>query len=259
MSDETTILITNDDGIAAEGLEALARALDRVGRVVIVAPELEQSASSHAITLDKPLRIKEYSPSKFTVSGTPSDCVILAVHGILGRKPDLVVSGINHGPNMGEDVTYSGTVAAAIEGCILGIDSMAVSLTAWGGASFDGAASAARQLAPALLAMRGDRARLWNVNVPAIPIGAVKGIKVTRLGSRVYNDIIIRKTDPRGKDYFWIGGAEPGWNTGENTDFAAVSEGYVSLTPLRLDFTDREGIVELEERGLAWNPEITTR
>ncbi len=259
MSTEKTILITNDDGLAAEGIGALERALAGLGRIVIVAPELEQSASSHAITLDKPLRIREHSPSRFAVSGTPSDCVILAVHGILGQKPDLVVSGINHGPNMGEDVIYSGTVAAAIEGRILGINSMAVSLTAWSRASFDGAASAASQLARTLLSMKGDRTRLWNVNVPAIPIGAVKGIKVTRLGSRVYNDIIVRKTDPRGKDYFWIGGAEPGWSSEENTDFAAVSEGYVSITPLRLDFTDREGIAELEEHGLAWNPDITTR
>ncbi len=259
MDTEKTVLITNDDGIGAEGLGALVRALEGIGRVVIVAPEQEQSASSHAITLDKPLRIKEHSPSRFSVSGTPTDCVILAIHGILSRKPDLVVSGINHGPNMGEDVTYSGTVAAAIEGCILGINSMAVSLTAWEGASFDGAASAARQLARVLSATRGGKARLWNVNVPAIPARDIQGIKVTKLGSRVYNDIIIRKKDPRGKDYFWIGGAEPGWNTGESTDFAAVSAGYVSVTPLRLDFTDHEGIVELEEHGLAWNPEIITR
>ena len=259
MDAEKTILITNDDGIAAEGLGALVRALEGIGRLIIVAPEQEQSASSHAITLDKPLRIKEHFPLKFSVSGTPTDCVILAVHGILTQKPDLVVSGINHGPNMGEDVTYSGTVAAAIEGCILGINSMAVSVATWETASFDGAASAARQLARALVAMKGGKARLWNVNVPAIPASAIKGIKVTKLGSRIYNDIIIRKKDPRGKDYFWIGGAEPGWNTGENTDFAAVSAGYVSITPLRLDFTDNEGIFELEEHGLAWNPEIITR
>ena len=259
MDSEKTILITNDDGIAAEGLGALERALEGIGRVIVVAPEQEQSASSHAITLDKPLRIKEHSPSRFSVSGTPTDCVILAVHGILAKKPDLVVSGINHGPNMGEDVTYSGTVAAAIEGCILGINSMAVSLTTWEGASFDGAASAARQLARALVAMKSGKARLWNVNVPAIPSPAIKGFRVAKLGSRVYNDIIIRQKDPRGKDYFWIGGAEPGWNAGENTDFAAVSAGYVSITPLRLDFTDHEGIVELEEHGLAWNPEIITR
>ena len=253
-----TILITNDDGIGAEGLGALVHALEGIGCVTIVAPEQEQSASSHAITLDKPLRIKEHTPSKFSVSGTPTDCVILAVHGILAQKPDLVVSGINHGPNMGEDVTYSGTVAAAIEGCILGINSMAVSLATWEEASFEGAASAARQLARALVAMKDGKARLWNVNVPAIPAPAIRGIKVTKLGSRIYNDIIIRKKDPRGKDYFWIGGAEPGWNTGEDTDFAAVNAGYVSITPLRLDFTDHEGIAELEEQGFVWNPEITT-
>lgn len=259
MDSGKTILVTNDDGIGAEGLAALVRALDGIGRIIVVAPEQEQSASSHAITLDKPLRIKEHSPRRFSVSGTPTDCVILAVHGILSEKPDLVVSGINHGPNMGEDVTYSGTVAAAIEGCILGINSMAVSLAAWEAVSFDAAASAARQLARSLVAMNGGKARLWNVNVPSIPARAIKGFKVTKLGSRVYNDIIIRKKDPRGKDYFWIGGAEPGWNTGENTDFAAVSAEYVSITPLRLDFTDHEGIVELEEHGLAWNPEIITR
>jgi 5'-nucleotidase len=259
MNEERTILVTNDDGIAAEGLGALVRALDGIGRVIVVAPEQEQSASSHAITLDKPLRIKEHAPMRFGVSGTPTDCVILAVHGILERKPDLVVSGINHGPNMGEDVTYSGTVAAAIEGCILGINSMAVSLASWEADPFDGAASAAGQLARALLAMDGGKARLWNVNVPPVPVRAIKGFKVTKLGSRVYNDIIIKKKDPRGKDYFWIGGAEPGWNAGENTDFAAVGAEYVSITPLRLDFTDTEGIVELEEHALAWDPHISTR
>jgi 5'-nucleotidase len=259
VSTEKTILITNDDGLAAEGLSALAQALCGIGRVIIVAPDQEQSASSHAITLDKPLRIKEHSAARFGVSGTPTDCVLLAIHGILERKPDLIVSGINHGPNMGEDVTYSGTVAAAIEGCILGITAMAVSLASWEGASFEGAAAAARQLARTLFEMDSARARLWNVNVPAVPREAIKGIKVTKLGSRVYNDLIIKKKDPRGKDYFWIGGAEPGWSTGDNTDFAAVSAGYISVTPLRLDFTDYDGIVELEEHGLAWNPEQTTR
>jgi 5'-nucleotidase len=259
MDTEQTILITNDDGIAAEGLRTLAESLAGIGSVIVVAPDQEQSASSHAITLDKPLRIKEITPSRFGVSGTPTDCVLLAVHGILGRRPDLIVSGINHGPNMGEDVIYSGTVAAAIEGCILGINAMAVSLASWQPESFEGAAAATRYLARALLEMGGGKTRLWNVNVPSIPLAAIQGIKVTRLGSRVYNDLIIKKTDPRGKDYFWIGGAEPGWSTGENTDFAAVSTGYVSVTPLRLDFTDYECIRELEERGFAWKPQQITR
>jgi 5'-nucleotidase len=259
LASEKRILVTNDDGMAAEGLRALVESLRRVAPVVIVAPDQEQSASSHAITLDKPLRIKEHAPLTFGVSGTPTDCVLLAIHGILERKPDLIVSGINHGPNMGEDVTYSGTVAAAIEGCILGIPSMAVSLASWEPASFEGAAAAAEHLARRLFELEGGRARLWNVNVPAIDRNSIKGIKVTKLGSRIYNDLIIKKKDPRGKDYFWIGGGEPGWNAEENTDFAAVSAGFISVTPLRLDFTDYEGIAELKALGLAWNQETTTR
>jgi 5'-nucleotidase len=259
MGKQRNILLTNDDGLAAEGLRALAESLRPVASVVIVAPDQEQSASSHAITLDKPLRIKEHSAGVYGVSGTPTDCVLLAVHGILDRKPDLIVSGINHGPNMGEDVTYSGTVAAAIEGCILGIPAMAVSLASWESASFEAAAIAARLLANRLLSESRERTRLWNVNVPPIGTHQIKGIKATKLGSRIYNDLIIKKKDPRGRDYFWIGGQEPGWSTEEKTDFAAVSAGFVSVTPLRLDFTDYEGIAELEEHGLVWNLEATTR
>jgi 5'-nucleotidase len=255
---ERTILVTNDDGVGAEGLLSLVAALRSLGRVIIVAPEQEQSASSHAITLDKPLRIKEYGADRYGVSGTPTDCVLLAIHGILKAKPDLLVSGINHGPNMGEDVTYSGTVAAAIEGCILGITSMAVSLASWESAAFAGAAAAARYLAERLFELGTEHARLWNVNVPSIPENQIKGIKITKLGSRVYNDVIIKKKDPRGKDYFWIGGEEPGWSTDENSDFAAVSGGYVSVTPLRIDITDYKSIVELKDRVLEWKPRTTT-
>jgi 5'-nucleotidase len=258
MGTERTILVTNDDGIGAEGLLSLVKALEGLGRVIIVAPEQEQSASSHAITLDKPLRIKEYGADRFGVSGTPTDCVLLAIHGILPRRPDLLVSGINHGPNMGQDVTYSGTVAAAIEGCILGITSMAVSLASWESADFSGAAAAARYLAERLFELGEGQASLWNVNVPAIPDNEIKGIKITKLGSRVYNDIIIRKKDPRGKDYFWIGGEKPGWSAEENSDFAAVSGGYVSVTPLRIDITDYKSIVELKDRILEWKPRTTT-
>jgi 5'-nucleotidase len=258
MSAEPVILLTNDDGIAAEGLRSLEGALERLGRIVIVAPELEQSASSHAITLDKPLRIKEFARNRYTVSGTPTDCVLAAVHSILEEKPDLIVSGINHGPNMGEDVHYSGTVAAALEGCILGITAMAVSLVSWTPQRFDGAAEAAEVLARRLLAARGGRAALWNVNVPAIPPGEIKGIRVTKLGSRVYNDIIVRKKDPRGKDYFWIGGGEPGWSTEENSDFAAVSSGFVSVTPLRIDLTDYQGMQAIEVLTNAWRTDRIT-
>jgi 5'-nucleotidase len=187
-----TILITNDDGIRADGLLALEGSLSDLGRVVTVAPEHEQSATSHAITLDHPLRIKEYAEDRYSVSGTPTDCVLLAVHGILESKPDLVVSGINHGPNMGEDVTYSGTVAAAIEGMILGIDAIAISVTSWEPPSFDPAARIARYLTGKMLSRREGDAFLWNVNIPPLPEEEIGGIRVTKLGSRIYNDTIGR-------------------------------------------------------------------
>jgi len=246
------ILITNDDGVGAEGLKVLEEALSEMADVFVVAPDREQSASSHAITLDAPLRVTEYGDNRFGVSGTPTDCVILAVHGLLGRKPDLIVSGINHGPNMGEDVTYSGTVAAAIEGNILGISSLAVSIASWNPENFESAGKAAAYLASRALSLGVGSKTLWNVNVPDLPPEKIKGYKITRLGSRIYNDVIIKKKDPRGKDYFWIGGGEPGWNKEENTDFAAVSLGYISVTPLRLDLTDYKSIVELKAKRFRW-------
>ena len=248
-----TILITNDDGIRAEGLNALERSLSGLGRVVTVAPENEQSATSHAITLDRPLRIKEYSEDRFSVTGTPTDCVLLAVHRILDARPDLVVSGINHGPNMGEDVTYSGTVAAAIEGNILDIDSIAISITSWNPDSFEAASRISRYLASRMLERESKRERfLWNVNIPPLPEKELRGLRVTKLGSRVYIDSIVKNTDPRGKDYFWIGGGEPGWNDDEKSDFSAVSGGYVSVTPLKVDMTAYKSVIELEQWKLDW-------
>jgi len=246
------ILITNDDGVNAEGLRILERALSELAEVIVVAPDREQSASSHAITLDAPLRVTEYAGNRFGVSGTPTDCVILAVHGFLKKKPDLIVSGINHGPNMGEDVTYSGTVAAAMEGNILGISSLAISIASWEPLHFESAGKAANYLASRVISLGPGSKTLWNVNVPDLPPERVKGYKITRLGSRVYNDVIIKKKDPRGKDYFWIGGGEPGWNKEENTDFAAVSSGFISVTPLRLDLTDYKSIVELKTKRFRW-------
>jgi 5'-nucleotidase len=250
---EKTILITNDDGIRAEGLKILEGSLSGLGETILVAPENEQSATSHAITLDGPLRIKEYSENRYSVNGTPTDCVLLAVHRILDSKPDLVVSGINHGPNMGEDVTYSGTVAAAIEGNILGIDSIAISITSWDPTSFDAAGKISRCLASRMLdRKRGGEVFMWNVNIPPLPEDEIKGIRITKLGSRVYNDSIIKKTDPRGKDYFWIGGGEPGWRSDEKSDFTAVSSGFVSVTPLKVDMTDYKSVIELEQWKLDW-------
>jgi 5'-nucleotidase len=250
---EKTILITNDDGIRASGLKTLEESLSGLGEIILVAPENEQSATSHAITLDRPLRIKKYSDTRYSVSGTPTDCVLLAVHGILDRKPDLVVSGINHGPNMGEDVTYSGTVAAAIESNILGIDSIAISITSWEPDSFEAAGKISHYLASRMLEREGKREScLWNVNIPPLPEKELKGMRVTRLGSRIYNDSIVKKTDPRGKDYFWIGGGEPGWNSDDKSDFAAVSNACVSITPLKVDMTDYKSVIELEQWKLDW-------
>ncbi|MBN1163478.1 MAG: 5'/3'-nucleotidase SurE [Candidatus Krumholzibacteriota bacterium] len=249
-----TILVTNDDGIRAEGIKALTGKLERLGRIITVAPENEQSATSHAITLDKPLRITNYSRNRTGVHGTPTDCLLLGIHGILGYKPDLVVSGINHGPNMGEDVTYSGTVAAAIEGYILGIPSIAVSLTSWEPVDFSAAADISAFLAEKMLDSAFPKPSLWNVNIPPLPADKIRGIKITKLGSRIYNDIITKHVDPRGKDCFWIGGGEPGWSDEENTDFAAVSSGFVSITPLRVDLTDYKNIFELKKWGWEWKP-----
>jgi 5'-nucleotidase len=254
MATEKLILVTNDDGVRAEGIKALATSLQGLGSVVVVAPELEQSASSHSITLDNPLRIKKYASDRFSVTGTPTDCVLLAIHRILGRKPDILVSGINHGPNMGEDVIYSGTVAAAIEGYILGIPSIAISVASWDPVPFDAAAESVRSLPERILDMQGRRQNLWNVNIPPSVGKEVKGTVITKLGSRVYNDVIVEKKDPRGKDYFWIGGGEPGWNAEPETDFAAVSAGYISVTPLRPDMTDHNGIELLKEWIPEWKP-----
>lgn len=243
------ILVTNDDGVHAPGLRAMREALGGLGEVVVVAPLSEQSATSHSLTLHHPLRIKEIEPGVRAVDGTPTDCVLLAVRGILEEAPHLVVSGINQGPNLGEDVLYSGTVAAAMEGAILGIPSMAVSLASWKHHDFDAATAVTRSLAEALLARSLPDRFLVSVNVPPIPIEEIQGLRVTRLGSRVYNDAIIRKTDPRGRDYFWIGGSEPTWHASSpESDFAAIEDRCVSLTPLLLDLTDQDQLDFL--RGL---------
>jgi 5'-nucleotidase len=243
------ILVTNDDGVYAPGLRALAKALRPLGGVTIVAPDRERSAASHALTLHQPLRIREIEPRVHAVDGTPTDCVLLAYHGILRRRIDLVVSGVNHGPNMGDDVSYSGTVAAAIEGTTLGIPSIAVSLSAWKKVGFDAAARFAASLSRAVLE-KGLRPQvLLNVNIPPRTRSRIRGVKVTRLGKRVYRDVIIRKLDPRGRPYYWIGGEEPTWESAENTDFTAVEEGFVSITPLHLDLTDYKSIVDME----AWD------
>jgi len=244
------ILVTNDDGIHADGLRELAKALRPLGQVTVIAPDREQSAASHALTLHRPLRIKKVEEGVLSVDGTPTDCVLLGVHGFLKRKPDLVVSGINHGPNMGNDTAYSGTVAAAVEGTFLGIPSVAISLATWEEADFRPAAEVAHDLVRTFLDHGIQPGMCLSVNIPPGPRENIRGVRVTRLGKRVFRDVIVEKTDPRGKLYYWIGGEDPTWEADDHSDFNAVNEGFVSVTPLLLELTDTKAILDMERWGL---------
>lgn len=240
------ILLTNDDGIFAPALVALRESLAPLGRVITVAPDRDQSATSHSLTLHRPFRILRHDPSTFSVDGTPTDCVVCAFYGLLEEAPDMVISGINHGPNMGEDVFYSGTVAAAIEGTLQGVPSLAVSLVTRERTDFvEPAAFVARLAAEVGKRGLGPR-RLLNVNLPFRPWEAIEGVAVTRLGSRRYRDTLVRKVDPRGRDYYWIGGEDPVWEATPGTDFHAVHDGWISVTPMRLDLTDGDALEELD-------------
>ena len=233
------ILISNDDGIHSDGLRALADAVAPHGRVVIVAPDREQSAVSHALTLHRPLRIDEVAPGRYTVDGTPTDCVNLAVNGILRERPALVVSGINKGANLGDDVTYSGTVSAAMEGTLLGIPSIAVSQIGRGPYDFRIAAEFTAELVARVVASPMPPDTLLNVNVPQFHDGGrPSGVALTRMGKRRYGDAVIEKVDPRGRKYYWIGGQELSFVEEEGTDFHAVSGGRISVTPIHLDLTN---------------------
>jgi 5'-nucleotidase len=239
------ILVSNDDGIHAPGIAALATALDSVGEVWVVAPDRERSAVGHALTLHRPLTADQLGPRRFAINGTPSDCVNLALLGLLPVRPHLVVAGVNAGSNLGDDVTYSGTVSAALEGALLGVPGLAVSLVKPAGpASYRPAARAAARLVGLLLRDPGRGATLLNVNVPP---GTPRGVRVTRLGRRLYSEKIVERQDPRGRRYFWIGVGPPAWEAGEDTDYAAVHAGYVSVTPLMLDLTDYPGLRALKD------------
>jgi len=238
----SVVVLTNDDGVHAPGLAALEKALAELGEVYVVAPEREQSACGHALTLHRPLRALQMGERRFAVNGTPSDCVNMAVLGFLPETPVLVVSGINHGANLGDDVTYSGTVAAAMEGTILGVPSIAVSLL--DGGDFEVAGRVARLVAMRVLVGGLPGNTLLNVNVPLRP---PRGIRMTRLGHRVYKEKIVEQTDPRGRSHYWIGGGEARWDDLEGTDMGAVHDGYVSLTPLHLDLTNHRALVQLND------------
>jgi len=250
------LLCSNDDGILARGLECLERAATPLGEVWVVAPDREQSATSHSLTLHHPLRPIQLGERRWQVDGTPTDCVMLAIEALLPDRPDFVLSGINHGPNMGEDVLYSGTVAAAMEGLALGVPSIAVSFAGRVSRADDAMLAdhveTLTKLLKHLTALPTFPAdTLLNVNIPAIPASEVKGAKLTRLGRRVFSDSLTPMKDPWGREIFWIGGGSVAWSGTEDSDFRAVKDGYVSVTPLHLDLTARDRLLDSE---LWWLP-----
>jgi 5'-nucleotidase len=247
------ILLTNDDGIHSAGLQALAAHLQSYGRVVVVAPDRERSAIGHALTLHAPLRAEEIRKDHWAVSGTPTDAVSLAIGGLLKEKPDLVISGINKGGNMGDDLTYSGTVAAAMEATLMGVPAIAISLSAQSFKydDFANAAKVAKQLAATVLEHGLPSDTFLNINVPhQKPLG----IQLTRQGKRIYEDAVVENRDPRGRSYFWLGAGELGFQNLEGTDFHAVQHGYVSVTPLHLDLTNYAAMDRLRQWQLETIP-----
>jgi len=231
------ILLSNDDGYFAPGLAALAEALGQLGEVVVVAPEQNRSGASNSLTLDRPLQLKKAANGFYFVNGTPTDCVHLAVTGMLNELPDIIVSGVNLGANMGDDTIYSGTVAAATEGYLLGIPSIAVSLTSFEGNNFATAGRVARELVE-----RFVRKPIWdpillNVNVPDIPYSELQGLEVTRLGRRHKAEPVVKTVSPRNETLYWIGAAGAAADAGPGTDFNATERGCVSITPLQIDLT----------------------
>ncbi len=246
------ILVSNDDGYLSTGINTLTEALERVADVVVVAPDRNRSAASNSLTLARPLRVSQYGENRYKVDGTPSDCVHLAVTGFLDDEPDLVVSGINHGANLGDDVIYSGTVAAAMEGRFLGLPTIAVSLvgkTLVGAklTHFETAARVAVELVEKLERAALAPDTVLNVNVPDLPYEDLQGIRATRLGFRHKSEQILKDTDPYGRPIFWIGPAGGGADTGEGTDFHAIEQGAAAVTPLKVDLTRHDAVPGIAE------------
>ena len=248
------ILCTNDDGYMAPGLAILQRAARRLGSVHVVAPDREQSATSHSLTLHLPLRARTGPGGVSVVDGTPTDCVILALSALLEERPKVCFSGVNHGSNMGEDVLYSGTVAAAMEATVLGIPSVAVSYAGRDLTEGLGWSEPLSDLLKQVLARPFPTDTLFNVNLPPIPPAEAKGVRVTRLGRRRYSDSLMRGHDPMGKEYYWIGASTPAWSGSADSDFRAVEEGYVSVTPLHLDLTNYRLLEEVRAWDLTVHP-----
>ena len=239
-------MITNDDGVFSEGLRALADTMKALGEVYVVAPDRERSAAAHSLTLHRPLRVEEVAPRVYAADGTPVDCVNLAVYGILKGRPDLVISGINNGPNLGEDLVYSGTVSAAFEAAFLGIPAFAVSLAAREDFRYQAAANFALKVAAHIMQVGLPKDTFLNINVPNVEEDEIRSYKITQQGKRVFEDAVVEKVDPRGKKYYWIGGGDQGFQEIAGTDFHAVANRNISITPLCVDLTNRAAVQELE-------------
>jgi len=241
------ILVSNDDGYLATGINVLASKLAEIADVVMVAPDRNRSAASNSLTLDSPLRVSKVDENRFSVNGTPSDCVHLALTGFLDYEPDLVVSGINHGANLGDDVIYSGTVAAAMEGRFLGFPTIAVSLVGRRLQHFDTAATVARELVLRLQRQSLPAEFILNVNVPDRPYTELNGIVVARLGFRHKSEPVVQTSDPYGRRIYWVGPAGLGQDAGEGTDFHAIEQGAVAVTPLKIDLTRHEALKDVRD------------
>jgi 5'-nucleotidase len=236
------ILISNDDGYMAEGIKALADAMAKLGETTVVAPDRNRSGASNSLTLENPLRVSQLENGYYRVEGTPTDCVHLAITGLLDEEPDMVVSGINAGANLGDDVLYSGTVAAAMEGRFLGLPAIAISLTSHQGTHYETAAWVAEQLVAKLKKSALPADTILNVNVPDVPIDQITGFESTRLGHRHKAEPVIRELDPRGRPMYWIGPAGEEQDAGPGTDFDAIRRNAVSITPLQIDLTRYDAI-----------------
>jgi 5'-nucleotidase len=242
------ILVTNDDGVYAPGIRMLHEAVSSLGEAVIVAPERDNSAVSHSLTMNRPLRVIKLEENIYTIDGTPTDCVSIAIKKVLRRTPDLLVSGINTGANLGDDISYSGTVSAAIEGTMYAIPSLAFSLAGTPPYDFEVASAVAWKLASMALAMHLPANTLLNINIPPVGPEEIQGIRFTRQGRRLYQDSIQETFDPWGRKHYWIGGGTVHWSKGENTDEEAVRNGYISVTPIQLDLTNHSGLEYLEQQ-----------
>ncbi|HEU4618035.1 MAG TPA: 5'/3'-nucleotidase SurE [Gammaproteobacteria bacterium] len=239
------ILLSNDDGYQARGLRVLAEKLAQIADVTVVAPDRNRTGASNSLTLETPLRVEQVEPSLYYVNGTPTDCVHLAVTGLLDEEPDMIVSGINHGANLGDDVIYSGTVAAAVEGRFLGLPALAISLVLQSGRHFDTAAAVTRKLIEHMIAEPIPPETIFNVNVPDLPLEELRGYEITRLGYRHKSEPVIKALDPKNQPIYWIGAAGSEQDAGPGTDFHAIANGRVSITPMKIDLTDHKALAPL--------------